>query len=92
MEPDIEITENDREESTNMMLAAIEHWKIIKASTADALREGFLTRSGKIYSKNESLHLMVEAHSIDVLLDYLPWGLNIIKLPWMNEMLKVEWR
>jgi hypothetical protein len=36
--------------------------------------------------------LQVEANTADILLDQLPWGISMIKLPWMGMMLWVEWR
>ena len=46
----------------------------------------------QLLSKNESLCLQLEAGAMDVLLDYLPWNLSILKLPWMKSLLHVEWR
>jgi hypothetical protein len=38
-----------------------------------------------------SWRLQVEQKAIDILLGSLPWGLNVVKLPWMESMLMVEW-
>lgn len=81
-----------KEEATDMVKAAIEQWTIIKNTSVEALREGFLQRSGKIYKKNEDTCFVLETSSIDVLLDHLPWNLSIVKLPWRKELIKVEWR
>jgi len=82
-----ELTETDA-----MLTAAIEQWSVLKNTSATGLREGFLQRSGKLFTENEKLYLRVEAQSIDVLLDQLPWVLSMIKLPWMKELLRVEWK
>ena len=82
----------DLDEANNLLAAAIDQWTILKNSSITALREGFLQRRGKLYVKNDNRYLHVEAGSIDILLDYLPWNFSIIKLPWMKEMLRVEWR
>ena len=58
----------------------------------EALREGFLQRVGKLVNRNDRLVLFMETSAIDVLLDYLPWNLSIIKLPWLKDLLYVEWR
>jgi hypothetical protein len=34
----------------------------------------------------------VEKKGYDILLDYLPWGLGLVKLPWMNKPIYVLWR
>jgi hypothetical protein len=79
-------------EANDLLEAAIAQWSILKSTSVDGLREGFLQRGGKLLSKNGNLWLQVEKNSIDVLLDYLPWNLGIIKLPWLKDVLRVEWR
>jgi hypothetical protein len=80
------------QEANDLLEAAIAQWSILKNTSASGLREGFLQRNGKLFTKNGNLWLQVEKHSIDILLDYLPWNLGIIKLPWLKDMLRVEWR
>ena len=92
VEKTIEISKEELEEAANLLEAVIEQWEILKKSSATALREGFLQRKGKIFSKNDNLYLQVESGAIDMLLDHLPWNLSIIKLPWMKQVLRVEWR
>jgi hypothetical protein len=89
---DIQITEEEIHEATNLLEAAIVQWAILKNTSPDGLREGFLQRNGKLYSKSDNLYLHVETSSIDIVLDYLPWNLGIIKLSWMEDILRVEWR
>src|SRR4030095_424819 len=89
---DIELQPAELEEAENMLNAVILHWEVLKHTTADGLRQGFLQRRGKLYSNDDKTYLQVESNSIDVLLDHLPWNLSLIKLPWMNDILRVEWR
>jgi hypothetical protein len=70
----------------------LERWEKLKNSSIDALREGFLRRDGKLYTHNDRLCLQVEAGAIDVLLDFLPWNISLVKLPWLKDILYVEWR
>ena len=35
--------------------------------------------------------LRVERETYDVVLDHLPWSAAFIKLPWMDDLLRVEW-
>ena len=79
-------------EADMLLEAAIGQWEILKNTSVAGLREGFLQRPGKLSSKNGNLYLQVEKKSIDVLLDYLPWNLSMIMLPWMKDILRVEWR
>ena len=88
----VELTEEELQEADSVLESAIGQWEILKSTSADGLREGFLQRNGKLFTTNNELHLQLEQSSIDMLLDHLPWNLNIIKLPWKKDILKVEWR
>ena len=88
----VEITEDELNEADNMLQASIEQWPVLKNTSLAGLREAFLQRKGKLFTKNDKLHLQVEASSIDVLLDQLPWNLSMIKLPWMKAIFRVNWR
>jgi len=80
------------EEVNNMLLAMLQQWDKLQNTSIAGLRESFLQRKGKICTKGERVIVQVEQSSIDILLDYLPWNLSIIKLPWIKEMVHVEWR
>jgi len=88
----ISLTDDELYEAGNMLGAAIQQWEKLKNTSAAGMREGFLQRNGKLLTKNDNLYIHVESQSIDVLLDYLPWSLSMIKLPWLKEILRVEWR
>ena len=82
----------EMEEADGLLTAVIAQWSILKNTSPTGLREGFLKRNGKVFTKNTELYIQVETGSIDMLLDQLPWGLNIIKLPWVNNIIRTEWR
>lgn len=88
----IETTDEELREAGSVLKAAIAQWDILKGTSPDGLREGFLRRKGKLFTANDNLILQVEQSSIDVLLDRLPWNLSIIKLPWNEGIIRVEWR
>ena len=88
----VNLTQEELNESNELLLSAIQQWSILKSTSPDGLREGFLQRKGKLFRKNDTLVLQVERGPIDMLLDHLPWNLSIVKLPWMHDILKVEWR
>ncbi len=80
-----------KEECETLLQAAIGHWHALKKTSPDGLREGFLQRSGKLVLSEFQNRLVVENKSHDVLLTFLPWGYGIIKLPWLEAPLFVEW-
>ena len=93
VEANLELTAAEQEEAAALLDAVIRHWEALHHTSADSLRGTFLVRPGKISLRNDGDWLLqVEANSFDILLDQLPWGIGMIKLPWMEKMLWVEWR
>lgn len=79
-------------EAENLLQTLITYWSVLKSTSPDGLREGFLQRGGKLTTLDQGdWQLQVEQTAIDVLLSRLPWGLNVIKLPWMETLLMVQW-
>jgi hypothetical protein len=88
----IALSHHEIEEADELLKAVIAQWSILKSTSPAGLRESFLQRNGKVFTKNDDIIIQVETSSIDMLLDHLPWGLNIIKLPWVNNIIRTEWR
>ena len=82
----------DYAEADDLLEMVLQRWDKLKGSSIVGLREGFLQRGGKLVKRRGGLGLLVEQHAIDVLLDYLPWNLGIVKIPWLDEIIFVEWR
>lgn len=85
-------SEDELEEATHLLSVVISRWEVLKRTSVEGLREGFLLRKGKLSETESGMLLQVENGSIDILLDQLPWTISIIKLPWMATMLRVDWR
>ncbi len=88
----MELSNAEREEVNAMLEACIANWEILKKTSIDGLRESFLQRKGKVELGMEKITVQVEKGSVDMLLDYLPWSLNMIKFPWLKQLIHVEWR
>ena len=80
-----------KEEGENLLRAAISHWKTLKRTSPAGLREGFLQRPGKLIAGDLQDQLIVESRSHDILLSFLPWGYGVIRLPWLQKPLFVDW-
>jgi hypothetical protein len=88
----LEITPKEIEKCESLLQALIEHWKILGDTSIAGLRETFLQRKGKILlTENEKLELWVKQESVDILLTQLPWGIEMIKTPWMEDFLQCYW-
>lgn len=85
------LTDAMKAESDTLLRAAIGHWSALKSTSPEGLREGFLQRPGKLIFDNFDNRLIVEAKAHDMLLNYLPWGCGIIKLPWLDQPIIVDW-
>jgi hypothetical protein len=86
-----ELISESKTECNNLLLQAIKHWSALKNTGIETFRETFLKRNGKLSKVDNGWLLQVEHKGVDILLSHLPWGIGIIKTPWMNEVLYVEW-
>ncbi len=91
LEKELELTAEEIAEAVRMIVTVISEWSILKNTSIDGLREGFLRRPGKFYIQHDDYYLHIEKQGIDVLLSHLPWSLGVIKLPWLNALIRVIW-
>jgi hypothetical protein len=90
---DVELTASEQKEAVVLLKAVIRHWEALRNTSPDGLRGAFLLRPGKVSLRdNGDWLLQVESETSDILLNQLPWGISMIKLPWMDKMLWVEWQ
>jgi hypothetical protein len=92
LERGIEIPQRMLDEGDNMLRTVIKYWKGLKSTSPGGLREAFLMRNGKLIEAEQPVRLIVERMDLDILLSSLPWGIGVIKLPWMDEPFYVEWQ
>jgi Contractile injection system tape measure protein len=88
---EIVLSEHEKNEAEKMLTAAIGHWTALKQCSIAALRETFLQRQGKLQRREDGWLLQPERKTVDILLDRLPWSIGMVKLPWMQKMIWVEW-
>ncbi len=84
-------TDEQKGECNTLLKAVIDHWKALKSTSPDGLREAFLQREGRLEPNRNPPRLRVNPLPQDMLLQRLPWSYSIIKLPWMDQRLHVEW-
>ena len=88
----ITVTEAEITLSESLLNGIIQQWSVLKNTSASAFRETFLSRAGMLYRREDRWELNVEEKTFDMLLDQRPWGIQIIKLPWMKDTLFTKWR
>jgi hypothetical protein len=91
---ELEIKPEEKAAANDLLQQVTQLWKKnnlqINASI-EGLQQSFLQRPGKLVQKDNNWNLQVEQKTYDMLLSSLPWGIGIIKTPWMDGMLWVAW-
>ncbi len=87
----IGLTEEQRQGCDELLLAMLKHWAALKTQSTDFLRQQFFWRRGSIKPVDQGWRLTIDRKAQDVLLDKLPWGVSVIRLPWMDDTLFTEW-
>ncbi|MEM9896599.1 MAG: contractile injection system tape measure protein, partial [Bacteroidota bacterium] len=91
IQKELDLTDTEKMEGEHLLTSAISHWKKLKKTSVNGLREGFFRREGKLIVEKEHYKLIVEQRGVDVLLGYLPWRISTIKLPWLEDSIRVDW-
>lgn len=92
LETGIELTDKEKEMSDELIRQLIMQWPMMKNSSVDGLRGSFMMREGSLVKKGNVWVLSVSPESFDLVLQSYPWGLAIIKFPWMEEYsISAEW-
>lgn len=85
------LTPQEKEEAENLLRFVADQWKALKGISIAGLRESFLKKEGILKQEPKGWVLQVERSTIDLLVDKLPWAISLIRLPWNNYLLYVEW-
>ncbi|MBW4891587.1 hypothetical protein KXQ82_17810 [Mucilaginibacter sp. HMF5004] len=88
---EITITENEKQVSEDLLKAVTNRWEKMQNTGIQSFQASFLQRDGALNFKDDAWNLRVEQRGYDVLLQTLPWNIGMIKTPWMDHFLYVEW-
>lgn len=88
---DFEITEEEQNQITGLIKAVINNWTVIKNTSVAGFQETFVRRPGMIERSQDDWILRVESHGVDILLEEIPWNINLIALSWMDYLIHVDW-
>lgn len=86
------IEDHERETIESLLKAMIERWSIIGRTSVAGLRESFFQRQGALTAEAEAWRLKVQPRAFDMLIDQIPWGFTTQRMPWMAQVLYVDWR
>ncbi|MCT8339874.1 contractile injection system tape measure protein [Flavobacteriaceae bacterium TK19130] len=87
----IHLSHKQKRACDEFLIAVMKHWSALKSSSIELLRNEYLQREGKVTQKEDSMLLQFERKAQDILLDQLPWPVGVLKLPWLEKKIFVEW-
>jgi hypothetical protein len=86
-----EITAQEMEECNDLLVAVIQQAPILHEMSPAGFCGSFLLRNGQLGARDGNWLLRVERETHDIVLDRFPWSVQVVKLPWMEAMMQVEW-
>lgn len=91
LEPGIELTDEEKNLCDSLLKGMLQNWEKLKTSSVEALQVTFLQRVGKLVFEDTQVTLDVERKGVDILLDSIPWNINMVKLPWIDKAIQINW-
>ena len=91
---ELEIKPEEKAATIDLLQQVIQMWQknnVPINASMEGLQQSFLQRPGKLVQKETNWHLQVQQKPYDMLFSSLPWGIGIIKTPWMEAILRVDW-
>ena len=85
------ITDAQQQLIEGLINAVIAHWPAVGSSSISGFRGNWLVRDGLLTEQNDKWVLTIEKRTYDILISKSPFSFSIIKYPWMNKPLYVNW-
>jgi hypothetical protein len=80
-----------KEECRSLLESVIVNWPALKRTSVQGFLSTFVQREGRLSRENNGWSVKIERTTVDILLDRLPWAVSMVKMPWYNEIIYVEW-
>lgn len=84
-------SKKEQTEATTLLETVASYWTALGKTKPETLQRNFISRPGKLSHDHNGWLLQVEKGVLDILLDRLPWGYGTIRIPWLDEIIHVEW-
>jgi|GEM_PF-931899 len=88
---EIWLTAEEKQLCEELLKVVIQRWEKMNNSSVEGFRAAFLQREGALWQKDDDWWLRVEERGYDMILQTLPWGIGMIKAPWMEKTIYTEW-
>lgn len=86
-----ELTDDEKDSANSLLHGLINNWDKMKNTSPEGLQETFIQREGILRFKADQITLMVEQKAYDILMQSIAWNISMVKLPWMDKTIYVEW-
>lgn len=87
----IKLSRKHKKQAKNLIESVQYNWSPMKNSSVALLQNEFFQRPGKLVIHDSDHTLTVERKTQDILLDRLSWGMSLVKLPWKEKFIFVNW-
>jgi hypothetical protein len=88
---EILLTAEEKQLCEELLKVVIQRWEKMNNSSIEGFQAAFLQRDGALWEKDSDWWLRVEERGYDMILQTLPWGIGMIKTPWMEKTIYTEW-
>lgn len=88
---DLLLTKEVKGKTEKLMGALKENWQSLGSTGIETVRNEFINRKGKLVLEENNDRLFVERKAQDILLSGIPFNISLIKLPWHQKYLLVDW-
>ncbi|MDR6570903.1 contractile injection system tape measure protein [Chitinophaga ginsengisegetis] len=88
---EILLTNEEKQLCEELLKVVIQRWEKMNNSSVEGFQAAFLQRDGALWEKDDDWWLRVEERGYDMILQTLPWGIGMIKTPWMEKTIYTEW-
>lgn len=85
------LTAEEKQLCEELLKVVIQRWEKMNNSSVEGFRAAFLQRDGALWEKEGDWWLRIEERGYDLILQTLPWGIGMIKAPWMEKTIYTEW-
>ena len=86
----VELNQDELNTIDSLLEATKTNWSKMRNTSMRAFQESFLNRTGFIEKTEHEWILTVEERAYDILLDSIPWSYKLVRLPWMENILRVN--
>lgn len=91
LSPIAPLTMDEKNLSLSLLNGLKSNWDKVKNSSIEGVQETFIQRQGLLKIREERFELEIEKKGVDVLLNSLSWNISLIKLPWMQKPIYIDW-